>query len=167
VSVVQIISAGEEHLPAIAELARFIWHECYPGIISREQIEYMLARMYSLETLKAELRSGIHYSRLLIDGELSGFASFGPAEQTDVIKLHKLYLHPTQQGRGLGTELLRHCENEARKLGARQLTLNVNKHNTKAIGMYQRNGFCIADSVVLDIGNGFVMDDYVMGKSLV
>jgi diamine N-acetyltransferase len=166
-SVAQIIPASEEHLPAIADLARRIWHECYPTIITREQIEYMLTRMYSVETLEAELRSGIHYERLLIDGELCGFASFGPTEQNDTIKLHKLYLHPNQHGRGFGTSLLRHCENEARKLGARQLTLNVNKHNTKAIAMYQRNGFSIADSVVVDIGHGFVMDDYVMSKSRV
>lgn len=165
-SVVQIISAGDEDLPAIGELARLIWHECYPGIITREQIDYMLAKMYSLETLRAELKSGIFYERLLIDGGLSGFASFGPAEQADAIKLHKLYLHPKQQGRGLGTALLMHCENEARKLGASLLTLNVNKRNRNAIDVYQRNGFSITDSVVSDIGNGFVMDDYVMSKRL-
>ena len=165
-SAVQIISAGEEHLPAIAKLAHLIWHECYPGILTREQINYMLAKMYSLETLRAELQSGIRYERLLIDGELSGFASFGPAEQADAIKLHKLYLHPKQHGHGFGTALLQHCENEARKLGARQLTLNVNKCNTKAIAMYQRNGFSVSDSVIVDIGNGFVMDDNVMSKRL-
>lgn len=165
-SVVQIISAGEEHLAAISKLARLIWHECYPGIITREQIEYMLAKMYSLETLRTELQNGIHYEQLLIDENLSGFASFGPAEQADAIKLHKLYLDPKQQGHGFGTALLKHCENDARKLGARRLLLNVNKYNTKAIAMYQRNGFSIADSIVLDIGNGFVMDDYVMSKRL-
>jgi GNAT superfamily N-acetyltransferase len=167
VSVVQIISASEEHLPAIAELARLIWHECYPGIITRDQIDYMLAKMYSLETLRAELQSGIRYKRLLIDENLSGFASFGTMEQADVFKLHKLYLHPKQHGHGFGTALLQHCENEARNLGARRLLLNVNKRNSKAIDMYQRNGFSITDSVVSDIGNGFVMDDYVMSKSLV
>jgi len=163
---VQIINAGEEHLPAIAKLAHLIWHECYPGIITREQIEYMLGKMYSLETLRAELDAGVHYEQLLVEGELSGFASFGPAEQPDRIKLYKLYLHSVSRGRGLGTALLKHCENEIRKLGARQLTLNVNKHNTKAITLYQRNGFSVVDSIVLDIGNGFVMDDYVMSKSL-
>lgn len=153
-------------MPAIAKLARIIWHECYPNIITREQIEYMLDKMYSLETLRAEFENGIHYLRLLIDGELSGFASFGPTEQTDAIKLHKLYLNSRLHGRGLGTALLKQCENQAGKLRARRLLLNVNKRNTKAIAMYQRNGFSIAEAVVLDIGNGFVMDDYVMSKSL-
>lgn len=163
---VAILPASEEDLPAISKLASVIWHECYPGIITREQIEYMLAKMYSLETLRAELQAGIRYEQLRVETELTGFASFGPAEQTDAIKLHKLYLYSVLRGRGLGTSLLRHCENEARKLGGRQLILNVNKHNRKAIEVYQKNGFSIADSVVVDIGSGFVMDDYIMAKPL-
>jgi diamine N-acetyltransferase len=165
-SVVQIISAVDEDLPAIGELARLIWHECYPGIITREQIDYMFAQMYSLATLRAELQNGIRYHRLLIEGELCGFASFDPTEDSDTIKLQKLYLHPVLHGRGFGTSLLKHCENEARKLGARKLILNVNKRNAEAIAMYQRNGFSITDSVVLDIGSGFAMDDYIMSKRL-
>lgn len=163
---VQIVPANEEHLREIAVLAQVIWHEYYPAIITREQIDYMLVQMYSLETLRAELQNGIYYSRLLIDGELSGFASFGPTEQADIFKLHKLYLHPKQQRRGLGTALLKQCENQARELGARRLLLNVNKRNRNAIKVYERNGFRVAESVVVDIGNGFVMDDYVMSKSL-
>lgn len=150
----------------IAALAHVIWHEYYPAIISREQIEYMLVQMYSLTTLRTELQNGICYHRLLIDGELCGFASFGSTVDSDTIKLQKLYLHPVLHGRGFGTSLLRHCENEARKLGARKLILNVNKRNSKAIAVYQKNGFSVVDSVVLDIGNGYVMDDYVMNKSL-
>ena len=163
---VEIVPAAEEHLTAIIDLAGVIWHECYPGIITREQIEYMLAKMYSLETLRAELQSGIRYERLIVDGELAGFASYGETEQSRVFKLHKLYVLPDCHGRGFGSLLLKHCEEEARRLGARFLTLNVNKRNFKAIAAYERNGFSIAESVVAEIGHGFVMDDYVMTKPL-
>lgn len=163
---VEIVPASEEHLPAIASLAGVIWREYYPLITGTEQIEYMLAWMYSLETMNSELRSGIRYERLLLDGELVGFASIGTIEEPGTIKLHKLYLLPRHHGQGLGTLLLKHCEDEARKRGARRMTLNVNKRNTQAIAAYQRNGFAIAESVVNDIGNGFVMDDYVMTKVL-
>lgn len=163
---VQIVLANEEHLRELAVLAHVIWHKYYPAIITREQIDYTLVQMYSLATLHAELQNGIRYYRLLIEGELCGFASFGPTEDSDTIKLQKLYLHPVLHGRGFGTSLLKRCENEARMLGARKLILNVNKRNTKAIAMYQRNGFSITESVVSDIGNGFVMDDYVMSKHL-
>ena len=163
----QIIRATEADLPVISNLAGVIWRACYPSIITREQIDYMLARMYALETMRGEIQSqGIRYERLLVGNEFIGFASHGPTEQPAVFKLHKIYLHPDWQGRGLGSLLLQHCEREAGMLGARRLILAVNKRNTKAIATYQRNGFVITESVVTDIGNGFVMDDYIMAKNL-
>ena len=165
---IQILPATEEHLPAIAETAGIIWRACYPEIISRGQIEFMLARMYALETLRDEIRSqGVHFYRLLADGQFAGFASIGPTTSAGEMKLHKLYLLPELHGRGLGSRLLQHCEQETRKLCARRLILSVNKRNAKAIAAYQRNGFTIADSVVTDIGGGFVMDDFIMAKELV
>ena len=160
----RIIPATEADLLAISKLAGVIWHACYPGIITPEQIDYMLVRMYSPETLSAELREGIRYECLLVREELVGFAAYGPAEQPHTFKLHKLYLHPQEHGQGLGSLLLQHCETEVRKLGAQRLILNVNKRNAKAIAAYQRNGFRIIDSAVADIGGGFVMDDFVMAK---
>jgi diamine N-acetyltransferase len=163
----QIIPATGEHLSAISELAGVIWRACYPGIITTEQIDYMLARMYSLDVLRDEIRSqGIRYDRLLLDGELAGFASYGPTSEPGVMKLHKLYLLPEMQGRGLGSRLLQHVEREVRVGGARRLILSVNKRNANAIAAYQRNGFRIVESVVTDIGGGFVMDDYIMAKEL-
>jgi ribosomal protein S18 acetylase RimI-like enzyme len=165
---VRILPATEEHLPALADLAEIIWRQHYPGIISLEQIEYMLARMYSLETLREEMRAGeIRFVRLLAADQFVGFAAFGPAGESGVMKLHKCYLLPACHGRGYGSLLLRHCERAAREAGARRLILAVNKHNAKAIAAYQRNGFAIVEAVVTDFGHGFVMDDYVMAKELV
>ena len=162
-----VVPASEEHLRAISDLAAVIWRACYPGIIAVEQIDYMLARMYSLDTMGEEIRSqGIRYERLLAGAELIGFASYGPTEKPEVFKLHKLYLLPTWHSRGAGSLLLQHCEREAGKLGALRLALNVNKRNTKAIKAYRANGFEIVESVVADIGGGFVMDDYLMAKEL-
>jgi len=162
----QIEPAGESDLAAISQLAGEIWRACYPEIITTAQIEYMLAQMYSLETLRKEIFSeGICYQRLLVAGESVGFASYGPAGSS-AYKLNKLYLAPERHGCGLGRVLLRHCEEKIRGLGARRLILNVNKHNAKAIAFYQREGFTIVESVIVDIGGGFVMDDYVMEKKL-
>ena len=93
-------------------------------------------------------------------------ASPPPSAPIFEFKLHKLYLQPEWHGYGLGSRLLQHVEHEVRASGGRGLVLSVNKRNARAIAAYKRNGFIIAQSVVTDIGNGFVMDDYVMAKDL-
>jgi len=164
-NLVQIVPATEDHLPALAELAGVIWRQHYPGIISHAQIEYMLGRMYSLETLRAEIRTqDVRFTRLMIDGRFVGFAAYGPTSEPGVMKLHKCYVLPELHGHGYGSRLLQHCEQAARALGARRMILAVNKRNTKAVSAYQRNGFTVAASVVTDFGAGFVMDDYIMAK---
>ncbi len=163
---IRIEPAGREHLPAIAALAGVIWRAVYPGIISSEQIEYMLARMYAVEELERQVAQGTVFLRLLSNWELIGFASHSSTASPTERKLDKLYLHPDHQRRGHGSRLLNHVMDEARALGCTSLMLTVNKRNTKAIAAYEKNGFVIRESIVADIGGGFVMDDYVMARAL-
>lgn len=163
----QIRPATLVDLPAIAALARVIWHADYPTIISPAQIEFMLDWMYAPDTLRNELEhQGIRFERLLHGSELAGFASYGPTGVPGVFKLHKLYVHPDHQGRGCGRQLLAHTEREVVRQGANRLILAVNKRNGRAIHTYERNGYAIMESVVTDIGGGFVMDDFIMAKEL-
>jgi diamine N-acetyltransferase len=163
----EILAVEEKHLPALAELAGVIWRQHYPGIISHEQIDYMLAKMYALDTLRDDLSSrGIHFYRLVVDGRVAGFASIGPTDAPATWKLHKLYLLSELHGAGLGSRLLQHCEDEARRFGAQRLMLAVNKRNARPIAAYRRNGFAVIKSVVTDFGDGFVMDDFIMAKEL-
>jgi ribosomal protein S18 acetylase RimI-like enzyme len=155
--------ATAEDLPAVAALAEVVWHAHSPGIISVAQIDYMLARMYDLAVLRRELAEGIAYDLGLAEGKPVGFAAYGPAAGAEM-KLHKLYVHPQWQRRGLGGRLLAHVEAQARGRGFRTLILGVNKGNHQAIAAYRKNGFAVRASVVSDIGGGFVMDDYIMAK---
>jgi RimJ/RimL family protein N-acetyltransferase len=50
----------------------------------------------------------------------------------------------------------------ARSLGCHRVSLAVNKRNSRAIAAYRKWGFEIEQAVVKDIGDGFVMDDYIM-----
>ncbi|MHB8523655.1 MAG: GNAT family N-acetyltransferase [Limisphaerales bacterium] len=161
-----ILPAQPGHLAAIAALAEVVWRAYYPGIISVAQIDYMLARMYDLDVMRQEMANGISYDRLLVDEALVGFASYGPVGVDGEMKLHKLYLHPTWQRRGLGSRLVRHVEHAARQRSCPALSLSVNKANHQAIAVYRKNGFTIREPVVVDIGGGFVMNDYVMAKRL-
>ena len=164
---VAIEPARAEHLAEISALAAVIWRAHYPGIITPDQIDYMLKRMYDVEVLRGELESGVTWFRALADDTMRGFASVGPTESAIGFKLHKLYVHPGWQRHGLGSALLKECEATARACGVTALMLNVNKRNERAIAAYLKSGFTIRESIVADIGGGFVMDDYVMVKSLV
>jgi ribosomal protein S18 acetylase RimI-like enzyme len=164
---VAIIHAKLQDLPEIARLAKVIWRMHYPGIISPAQIEYMLARSYAIPTMREEMTfGGIRYDCLVCNGEIVGFSSFGPATTPGEFKLHKLYVHPAHQRRGFGSLLLECVCREMVNAGGRTLVLAVNKANEKAIAAYQKNGFSIREPVIVDIGAGFVMDDYVLEKRL-
>jgi diamine N-acetyltransferase len=157
---VNILPAGPEHAAEIARLAGIVWREHYPGIISTEQIEYMLAKMYDLEVLRREMSEGITYLRAVDGNQLLGFAAYGPS--ANGIKLYKLYVDPSRQRAGIGKALIAQVEQAS---AGRTLILTVNKRNHQAIAAYKKHGFTIRDSIVVDIGGGFVMDDYVMAKS--
>ncbi len=162
-----IRSATSAELPLMEQLARKIWPFAYGKILDRKQIEYMIKLMYALPVVQEEVASGIVYE-LILDGENPiGFISYGPYKaDPPTIKLHKLYLDPSYHGRGIGSMALQHALASARLAKARFLRLNVNKYNAPAIRAYQRNGFVQVESVKVDIGNGYFMDDFVMQAEL-
>ena len=143
-----------------------IWNAHYPGIISQQQIDYMLLQGYSREALQVDLDNGVCIDKLLIEGHPRGFAAYGPTDNPLEIKLHKLYLDPQLHGKGLGSILLDHCENVARAQGKQKILLQVNKDNSKAIKAYEHNGYTCEQAVVVNIGKGFVMNDFIMVKGL-
>ena len=161
----RIVRATEGDLPRIADLAGVVWRVHYPGIISSGQIEYMLGRMYHLDVMRAELAAGVAYDCLWVENLLVAFASFGRVSIGEM-KLYKLYVRPDRQRHGYGSQLLRHVEEIARERSFKTLSLTVNKANFKAIATYRKIGFAIRDSIIVDIGGGFVMDDYVMAREL-
>ena len=164
---VTIASAADVDLPVVARLADVIWRAHYPGIITHEQIDHMLALGYSVDALAKFLRApGAGLAIARAGGEPVGFAAWYRPDEPSTTKLDKLYGLPSQHGRGTGRALIAHVEAAARRDGARTLILNVNKRNAKAIAAYRACGFATREAVVADIGGGFVMDDYVMAKAI-
>ena len=162
-----IAAATADDLATVARLAGVIWRRHYPGIITHEQIDYMLERGYSESALRPFLDSpGAGLAIARTHGAPVGFAAWCRAEAARTTKLDKLYVMQETQGRGAGRRLIAHVEAAARADGASTLVLNVNKHNASSIGFYRRCGFEVRDSVVVDIGRGFAMDDFVMAKPI-
>lgn len=151
----------------LCSLAREIWLQHYPGIITVKQIEYMLAQRYSSDIIGMQLHTGqAWWDKLEVCGELCGFASYERGHAAGSMKLDKIYVHQTVRGKGYGAALIEHVAGIARRQGMEKLYLQVNKYNHRSVAAYLRAGFAVANSVTVDIGRGFVMDDYVMEKTL-
>ena len=152
-----------EDLVKVQSIAHRTWPSTFANILSPEQIEYMLNWMYSLDMLESQLEKGHTFLLAEENGEELGFAGFemnhseGPKA-----KLHKIYLLPEAQGKGAGKALIHEVTDRARKAEQKSLLLNVNKYNQKAIEFYNKIGFQEIYKEVIDIGNGYVMDDVVM-----
>jgi ribosomal protein S18 acetylase RimI-like enzyme len=162
---VVIRPAGPSAFDTVIDLAHRIWRAYYPAILPSEQIEYMLARLYTHEAL-AELLAQPHAGLALAqDGEPVGFAIWY-GKEPGTVKLDKLYLLPERHGEGIGRALVDHVVDEARAARCHTLVLNVNRHNASSIRFYERCGFAIRDRGDFPIGNGFVMEDYIMARPL-
>jgi len=163
----QISALAVTDIEPITALARQIWHQHYPGIITVKQIEYMLARSYSPDTIRAEIESGTaRWVRLSVRDELGGFASYQADCSARAVKLDKLYVHGLFRGSGCGRALVGYVENAARAQGCDRLYLQVNRNNLESIAFYRRLGFEVINKVKTDIGGSFQMDDYVMAKEI-
>ena len=164
---IEIVRARRDQLPEVQRLAEVIWRAHYPGIITHDQIDYMLLRGYALDVLEGFLAANDRGLELAaVDGALAGFAAWYVTHDRTEAKLDKLYVLPHRQRRGLGGRLIARTVELAREAGAQSLVLNVNKRNAQAIRAYEKHGFAIREAVVNDIGGGYVMDDYVMARSL-
>lgn len=158
---------GPAELPVIQKLGHEIWHQCYPGIISEAQIDYMLSIWYQPDAMEREMVARGTWFALIEAESLGpvGYLSF-EKQGADVLFINKLYVKPEMHGRGLGAAALDWATARAAELQCRRVHLRVNKRNAGAVRAYQRAGFHFVEDVCTDIGSGFVMDDYLMEKPL-
>jgi ribosomal protein S18 acetylase RimI-like enzyme len=162
----QLAPVIEHEFALLRALAETIWRPHYMGIISCEQIDFMLAGRFSDDALREQLHAPDKWLELLrASGTPVGYCGYELSrDDPDALKLGQLYVLESHRGQGLGRFVLGNVESRSRELGRHILTLQVNKRNTGAIGFYRRAGFEVVREAVFDIGAGFVMDDYVMAK---
>jgi ribosomal protein S18 acetylase RimI-like enzyme len=150
---------------AVVALAGRVWRAHYPGIISPEQIEYMLEQRYRPVLVKQFIARGDIWLAARAGAELVGFAHGHPLGDGDY-KLDKLYVEIDLQRHGIGGSLIRAMAERAAAQGYSRLALRVNRQNQQAIDAYLKHGFTVQTIYLEDIGGGHVMDDYVMTKEL-
>ena len=176
---VRILQADRSDVETIERIARQTWPATFGSILSAEQIDYMLDRMYRPESLLDQMQRGHVFHLLLIEEDTQqddyagrshryravGYVSHEMNEAPGATKIHKLYVLPEYHGRGLGAKLIRKVESIASRAGQFALKLDVNYQNT-AISFYEHLGFEKVERFDTEIGRGYLMEDWRMVKLL-
>lgn len=150
-----------KNITELANLASEIWHEYWVEILTPEQIDYMVENFQSEKAISNQIKNENYvYFFINVDNENAGY--IGLSKKQDHLFLSKLYIKKEFRHKGLGTKAFDFIKNFAKENNYTNIILTVNKYNTNTINAYKKWQFKEIDSVVTDIGNGFVMDDYIM-----
>lgn len=150
------------HFQQIADLANTIWTEHYTPIIGQDQVTYMLDKFQSVEAIKKQILEGSEYYVLTYEEKPSGY--FCISGKKDSLFLSKYYVLKTYRGKGIGKMAMQYIKRRAEELAYTKITLTVNKNNHNAIKAYEKMGFQKIKAIIQDIGNNYIMDDYLLEK---
>lgn len=159
-----IPAAEDARIDAVSRTANAVWREHYGSILSPDQIDYMLHTFQSPEAIRRQLEEGYRYFLVEADGCTAGYFSFHP--EPSRLFLSKLYVVKSFRGGGIARRVLAFLEGVCREQGLKAVYLTVNKHNAGSIAAYERMGFHKVGEQMADIGQGYVMDDYIMEKEI-
>lgn len=150
-----------EDIEVLSALAEEIWHEHYSSILSPAQIEYMLKKFQSPSAILSQIEAqSYRYFFLMLNECPVGYLAWRPEEYGAFIS--KIYIQKRARGNGLARLAISSVEET---LGKGILSLTVNRYNEHSIAAYQHLGFTITKEQQADIGEGYIMDDYIMEKA--
>lgn len=149
----------------VSDMADRIWRENYKNILSEEQIDYMIDNFQSPTAITRQMVNE-HYEYYLLDNDEAyiGYVAF--VKEKEKLFISKIYLLSEFQHKGYGKATVDKIRDIAISEGINKIWLTVNKNNVNAIKAYEKYGFENKDSTITDIGNDFVMDDYIMEMQL-
>jgi diamine N-acetyltransferase len=151
----------------IYKIALITWEATYSSILLEAQFNYMMNLMYSREAIETQMTVKGHQFYMVEDETATpfGFCSYEINNEPGKTKIHKLYILPQTHGKGAGRALVSLVEHAANNNGNTSIILNVNRFNP-AYDFYLKVGFLNRGEVNVDIGNGYLMEDYLMEKPL-
>ncbi|MEW4922618.1 GNAT family N-acetyltransferase [Algibacter sp. 2305UL17-15] len=148
----------------IEKLAHIIWREHYIAIIGKPQVDYMLKKFQTADFMEQQISDHFQYYLILSNDSEIGYISIKKENQS--LFLSKFYILKGYRGKGFGKKALEFVEEKAKELKCKSISLTVNKNNLNSIKAYETLGFKNRGEIIIDIGNGFVMDDFKMEKEL-
>lgn len=150
----------------IEKLAFKIWNSHYVPIIGQHQVDYMLEKFQSFNAIRSQIKNGYDYFLISSNEKAIGYLCLIPDTSLKKLMISKIYIDQSEKGGGFGTQLIDFTINRAKEQKMKIIWLTVNKNNSNTIKWYQKLGFKITKEVVMDIGNGYIMDDFVMELQL-
>ncbi|MEE9336463.1 MAG: GNAT family N-acetyltransferase [Methylococcaceae bacterium] len=163
ISFSKVINARE--IATVATLADKMWKAHYVPIIGQSQVKYMLETFQSEEAINKQINQNFTYFIVNKDSLPVAYFAITGLDDSKKVQISKLYVKRAVQKKGIGFAIIKFIETYCLRLGVAEIWLTVNINNKQAINFYQKVGFKKTHCLMQDIGNGFVMDDYVMSKS--
>jgi ribosomal protein S18 acetylase RimI-like enzyme len=164
---IQIQQASIQDIPLIHELAKEVFFATYEPLQPKEKVAHLFSLMYNIPALTEQMERKNHVFLLCKDE--SGYLGYASYEfnykGTNKTKIHKIYVMPAAQGKGVGKEMINAIAAISQQNKIPTLLLDVYRHNP-AIQFYEKLGFKNVGEQVTDVGNGFVMDDFLMEKTI-
>ena len=155
----------KEQIEKLASVANIVWHDAFKEILTIEQIEYMIEKFQSFNALSEAINeNNYEYYFIKSDNNVAGYT--GIKAENDKLFLSKLYILKEYRGKQIATKAFNFIETLAKERNLKSVWLTVNRNNNHAIDVYKHRGFIVTRTQVADIGNGFVMDDYIFEKQL-
>lgn len=148
----------------VVSISKETWFITYRTIISTEQIAFMYEKMYTLKALNEQLQKGDRFVVFSMDSVDAGFFSYSLKDNLSLLRIPKLYILPSFQGRKIGREVIGQIKKIGKTQGVSFIELNVNRNNP-AVNFYLKTGFWIKETVDIPYFD-FVLNDYVMVQNI-
>src|SRR5437899_1804219 len=135
---IQIREATSQDVHLIRQLAEQTFHVTYLPLQPKEKVDYLFDLMYSTSSLTAQMNKGQQFILAKDETGYLGYASYEiNYKDQGKTKIHKIYIMPTAQGKGVGKELVNHIGGIARQNKNTIVLLDVYRHNP-AIQFYEK-----------------------------
>jgi len=150
----------------VSKLAHKIWNQHYVAIIGQKQVDYMLDKFQSITAIKSQINNGYEYFLVLNDKKAIGYLCLVIDNASKKLMISKIYTEKSARGNGFGLQMIDFAKKIAYEKKIEIIWLTVNKYNSNTIKWYQKLNFEIIKEIKMDIGNNYIMDDFVLELKL-
>ena len=161
----KLILVEQSSITELADFAYDVFVDYYNDLIGHKQATYMANKFLSIDAIRKLMEESAIFKIVKKDNQIVGFIEY--IKEDNKLFLSKLYVEKNNRGLGIGKLMFNDCLEYAKINNLNTIYLTVNKYNMPSINIYKNLGFKIVDAVVSDIGNNYVMDDYIMEYQVV